>query len=137
MGFAFRRITWLAHIQYERCWVLWTKISFVVGNCAVFARMARDFGDDTLPTNDNPEEFLRTSDAPYFQISRWEIVTHAMEHLLRSCISAERHPKPGWSALAGNIVVVIVPFDSEFREEWWRSNSELGGTNVTGLLSSS
>jgi len=105
----------------------------LAGNCAVFARMARDFGDETLPAF--PGQYLPGSHAPPMQVAKWDNLTLVMGHLLSSCVGNKG--EPGWSARVGDIVVFFVPQDSAFRRQWWRDGAEVGGTNSTGALSSS
>lgn len=105
-----------------------------LGSCAVFARMARDFGDDTLPVH-STGQYLPGSHAPSSQVANWDMLTLVMGRLLSSCV--EKKGQPGWSARVGDIVVFFVPQDSAFRRRWWRNELEIDGTNVTGSVTSS
>jgi hypothetical protein len=105
-----------------------------LGNCAVFASMVRDFGDDTLPVYSRGQ-YLPGSHAPPIQIAKWDTLTLVMEQLLSSCVAA--NGRPGWSARVGDIAVFFVPEDSAFRRRWWRQLGEVGGMNSTGSVRSS
>lgn len=101
-------------------------------NCAVFARMAKDFGDGVLPIQ--PGQYLPASEAPAFQVAQWDSLTQVMVHTLSTCVNEKG--QPGWSARVGDIVVFFVPTNSEFRKRWWSEVTEIGATNSSGVLTS-
>ena len=106
------------------------------GNCAVFASMAKDFGEAALPS---PEEtgklYYNATGSALYQVATWDIVAKVLEEVFYACVAKEG--KPGWSVRAGDIVVAIVPSNSGFRSEWWSSDGTFESTEYPGLLASS
>jgi len=97
--------------------------------------MAKDFGDDSLPLSNNPPgQYLPAGHLSPIQVTTWEFLTTGLMHLLHICVATSG--APGWTTRAGNIIILIVPMESEFRRRWWTGNGEVADGDWTGLLES-
>lgn len=98
------------------------------GTCAVFVRMAKDFGDSTLPlthSSNPPNQYFPGRHTSPIQVSNWDSLSIALRHLLHTCVG--RDGSPGWTVRLGNIVLLIVPMESEFSRTWWSGDGDVGG----------
>ena len=95
--------------------------------------MAKDFGDDVLPLR-NEGYFPGSSKQPTEEYD-WPDILAQFELLLSSCVWGSTLTNPGWARAGNNMIVFLLPTDSEMRKRWLPVEQTLGAVNSSRYLS--
>ena len=105
----------------------------LAGDCALVLRMAKDFGDDVLPLR-NQGYFPGSSKQPTEEHD-WPDILVQFELLMSNCIWRSLSTGPGWARAGNNIIVLLLPTNSEMRKQWLPVESTLGAVNSSRYIS--
>ena len=105
----------------------------LIGNCVLELRMAKDFGDDVLPLRNQgyfPGSFRQPTEE-----HDWPDILDQFESLMSNCVWGSTLTGPGWARAGNNMIVLLLPADSEMRKRWLPVEQTLGAVNSSRYLS--
>ncbi len=104
-----------------------------IGDCALVLQMAKDLGDDVLPLR-NQGYFPASSKQPTEEHD-WPDILNQAEVLMSNCLWGVFTTGPGWARAGNNIIVLLLPTDSEMRKRWLPIEPTLGAVNSSRYIS--
>lgn len=107
-------------------------IGFISGDCALELRMAKDFGDDVLPLRN--QGYFPGSSRQLAEKHDWPDILDQFESLVSSCVWGSPLTGPGWARAGNNMIVLLLPTDSEMRKRWLPLEQTVGVVNSSRYL---
>ena len=96
--------------------------------------MAKDLGDDVLPLR--TRGFFPGSRHQAVEQRDWPYIIDQIEQLMSNCLWG-RTTEPGWARVGNNMIVLLMPMDSEMRRLWWYPDPKSAVKKPSLYLSSS
>ena len=106
--------------------------TILVGDCALELRMAKDFGDDVLPLRN--QGYFPGSSRQLAEKHDWPDILDQFESLVSSCVWGSPLTGPGWARAGNNMIVLLLPTDSEMRKRWLPLEQTVGVVNSSRYL---
>ncbi len=96
--------------------------------------MAKDFGDDVLPLRNQKGYFPGSLRLPTEEHD-WPDLLDQFEALITNCVWGSTLTRPGWARAGNNMIVLLLPTDSEMRKRWLPLEQTLGAVDSSRYLS--
>ena len=107
--------------------------AILIGDCVLGLRMAKDFGDDVLPLR--TQGYFPGSLRQPTEVHDWPDILDQLESLMSNCVWGRLLTGPGWARAANNMIVLLLPMDSEMRKRWLPAEQTLGAVDSSRYLS--
>ena len=106
--------------------------TLLIGDCVLELRMAKDFGDDVLPLRN--QGYFPGSSRQLAEEHDWPDILVQCESLMSSCVWGSPLTGPGWARAGSNMIVLLLPTDSEMRKRWLPAEQKLAAVNSSRYL---
>ena len=104
----------------------------LIGDCVIELRMAKDFGDDVLPLRN--QGYFPGSSRQLVEEHDWPDIINQCESLMSNCVWGSHLTGPGWARAGNNMIVLLLPTNSEMRKRWLPNEKTLAAVNSSGYL---
>ena len=103
-----------------------------IGDCVIELRMAKDFGDDVLPLRN--QGYFPGSSRQLVEEHDWPDIIDQCESLMSNCVWGSHLTGPGWARAGNNMIVLLLPTNSEMRKRWLPPEKTLAAVNSSHYL---